>query len=413
MMETQVQYKNTLETFENALLQLCHAASMRGVFAGAMAAVALSSALCAAAPKVDIKIISRPRPEEEVPPVLIPIPSRDPFPAFQGPFVDNIESLPCVREGREMQEGKAYILDLCLLANVTIEAKIDPRVEVEVKVTEGVPEGPSTTEDGDDETAKLDDPVSEEKEGPEIPTILGIFRGWKIDPITLNYKYMVYDDGDDCMDNDHYSMMVELVPSSNPESDTKLYGLKKTGMCTFKASLLTYVPEEDRLAGQGIHTPGVVDISGAEASLPVICGKMKCRYGDISKRVRGLSDQIRDVQDTMAKGSVNVNTLFTNMTLEASKNTLESATQILEKSLELFHEIEDLQRSLTNDFLGREDAAKKEIAKQEAEDKKREAKKQATAATDNLVEEQAADTVAEEQDAAHVVVKQDQVTAES
>jgi hypothetical protein len=122
--------------------------------------------------------------------------------------------------------------------------------------------------------------------------VRSIFRGWHIDPITMNYKYMIYDDGDECMDDDHYSMAVELVPSSNPESNTKLYGLKKTGKCTFKASLLIYVPEEDRVAAQGIHTPGVVDISDAEASLPVICGRMKCRYGDISKRVRDLSDQV-------------------------------------------------------------------------------------------------------------------------
>ncbi|GMF10533.1 unnamed protein product [Phytophthora lilii] len=202
---------------------------------------------------------------------------------------------------------------------------------------------------------------------------------------------MIYDDGDDCMDNDHYSMTVELIPSSNPESDTKLYGLKKTGMCTFKASLLTFVPEEVRVAGEGIHTPGVVDISDAEASLPGICGKMKCRYGDISKRVRDLSDQIRGVQATMAKGSSKANTLFTNMTLEASKNTLESATQILEKSLELFNDIEELQRSLTNDFLGREEAATREIAQQEAEDKKKEeetkAAESSTAGRTNTIEE--------------------------
>lgn len=54
------------------------------MFAGAVVAVALSSALCAAAPKVDIRVIPRPRPEEEVAPVLIPIPSRDPLAAFQG-----------------------------------------------------------------------------------------------------------------------------------------------------------------------------------------------------------------------------------------------------------------------------------------------------------------------------------------
>ncbi|KAK1947916.1 hypothetical protein P3T76_000206 [Phytophthora citrophthora] len=353
----------------------------------AVTVVALSSSRCEAAPKVDIKIIPRPRLEEDVP-VLVPIPSRDPIPAFQGPFVDSLESLACIHEEREMQEGKAYILDLCILKNVTIEAKIEEKVEVELEVTDGVPEATST-EDNDE---GAEEPVSKEKEEPEIPTILGIFRGWQIDPITLNYKYMVYDDGDDCMDNDHYSMVVELIPSSNPESETKLYGLKKTGMCTFKASLLTYVPEEDRLAGEGIHTPGVVDISDAESSLPVICGKMKCRYGDISKRVRDLSNQIRGVQSTMEKGSFNASMLFTNMTLEASKKTLESATQILEKSLELFHEIEDLQQSLTNDFLGREEAAKKEIAEQEAEDEKRQGEKkeraqQAAPVTDKPTEE--------------------------
>eukprot|EP00644_Phytophthora_capsici_P000064 jgi/Phyca11/100260/e_gw1.4.743.1 len=361
------------------------------LLASAVAAMALSNSLCEAAPKVDIKIIPRPRLEEDVP-GLVPIPSRDPIPAFQGPFVDNLESLACVHEEREMQEGKAYILDLCLLNNVTIEAKIEKKVEVELEVTDGVPE--ARVEDDDEDADKLEEP--EEKEEPEIPTILGIFRGWQIDPITLNYKYMVYDDGDDCMDDDHYSMIVELIPSSNPESETKLFGLKKTGMCTFKASLLTYVPEGDRLAGQGIHTPGVVDISDAEASLPVICGKMKCRYGDISKRVRDLSDQIRGVQSTMETGSYKASTLFTNMTLEASKNTLESATQILEKSLELLHEVEDLQQSLTNDFLGREEAAKKEIAEQEAEDKKRQEEKKEGA--QQAADEKAVDNVDEKQD---------------
>ena len=103
---------------------------------------------------------------------------------------------------------------------------------------------------------------------------------------------MIYDDGDKCMDNDRYSIHVELIPSNNPYSDTKLFGLKKLDMCVFTASLLTYVPKEDRVAGRGIHTPGVIDISDAEASLPVICGKMKCRYEDISNRVRDLSNQV-------------------------------------------------------------------------------------------------------------------------
>lgn len=42
--------------------------------------------------------------------------------------------------------------------------------------------------------------------------LCSIFRGWHIDPITLKYKYMIYDDGDECKDNDRYSMTVELIP---------------------------------------------------------------------------------------------------------------------------------------------------------------------------------------------------------
>ncbi|RLN57851.1 hypothetical protein BBJ29_002176 [Phytophthora kernoviae] len=264
------------------------------VVATVLAALTLGSALCEAAPKVEIKIIPRPRPEE--PPILVPVPIREPFKAPNGPFWNDLQSLNCVREEREMKKGKAYTMDLCHLANVTIVAKIEePEEKVEVEVVQDVLEGSVTTEGGD--AAKLVDPVSEvkeEEEGPEIPTILGIFRGWHIDPITLKYKYMIYDDGDECGDNgERYSITVELIPSSNEESDTRLYGLKKTGECTFKGSLLTYVAEEERHAQGGIHTPGVLDISDASSSLPVICGKMKCRYGEISTRVRDLQNQVR------------------------------------------------------------------------------------------------------------------------
>lgn len=105
---------------------------------------------------------------------------------------------------------------------------------------------------------------------------------------------MIFDDGDKCMDGDRkYSITVELIPSSDPDFSTKLYGLKSTGMCTFEASLLTFVPNEDRVARQGIHTPGVVDISSAEAVLPEICGKMKCSYEKIARRVYDLSVQVQ------------------------------------------------------------------------------------------------------------------------
>ena len=56
---------------------------MRG-FVGAVAAVALSSALCAGAPRVAIQVVSRPQMKKIDSPVLAPIPSRDALPAFQG-----------------------------------------------------------------------------------------------------------------------------------------------------------------------------------------------------------------------------------------------------------------------------------------------------------------------------------------
>uniref|UniRef100_M4BFU8 Uncharacterized protein n=1 Tax=Hyaloperonospora arabidopsidis (strain Emoy2) TaxID=559515 RepID=M4BFU8_HYAAE len=278
-----------------------------------------------------------------------------------------------------------------------VEAIVDEVVEeVEVDATGGVL-APSDAKD-DDVTAKLDMGPAEEKTKEPDVTLLGIFRGWHIDPITLNYKSMIYDDGDECMDSGtKYSMTVELIPSSNPESDSKLFGFKSAGICMFEASLLTYVPEEARVARLGIHTPGVIDITSAETVLPVICGKMKCRYEKIAKRVQDLSAQIRDVQDTLVEAASKANSLFTNMTLEASKNTLESAAQIVGKSVELFHEIEMLQQSLTNDWLGREEAAKREIAQQEAEDKKRKMEQ----------------NVSDANIAAAVTVEQEQVTAES
>ncbi|CAI5729325.1 unnamed protein product [Peronospora destructor] len=348
------------------------------VFVGAVTAMVLSGALCAGAPRAFIRVIPRPRQEKMDAPVLVPIPSRDPLPAFQGPFVDTMESMPCVQEEREIKPGKTYILDLCVLENVTVTAKMEEEVdemeEVELDVSGSVSKRPDATEGGDDAIAKMKkDPTTEEKEEMETPLILGIFRGWHIDPITLAYKYMIYDDGDKCMDNDHYSIHVELVPSSNPESDTKLFGLKKSGMCMFTASLLTYVPKEDRVAGRGIHTPGVIDISDAETSLPVVCGKMKCRYEDISNRVRDLSNQIRDVRASIVARSSKASTLVTNMTLETSKNALESANQIVEKLLQLFHETEDLQRSLRSDFLERKEVAKEETAEENKEKREKHA----------------------------------------
>ncbi|TDH70620.1 uncharacterized protein CCR75_005135 [Bremia lactucae] len=329
------------------------------VFSIAIAAAALTKAR--AAPKFEINVIPRSQMKAKASPGLNSVPSRNPLPAFQGPFVSSLEPLPCIHEKRNIQGGKAYMLDLCLLTNVTIKVMIEESARVKVKSMESHMEG------GDDDSATMEDPVSEEKLGPPISTILGIFRGWQMDPITMSYKNMVYDDGDRCMDTHHYSVIVELIPSDSVESSPKLFGLIKTGMCSFKASLLMYVSEDDRFTKQGIHTPGVVDISDARASLPVICGEMNCQYGAITKRLRDLSDEIRDIQVMITKGLLTERSASFNMTLEASKNTLGSTSRILERSLDLLHDVEDLQLTLIKRFSVKEDAAKTRFAGQEAE----------------------------------------------
>ncbi|KAI9908465.1 hypothetical protein PsorP6_003866 [Peronosclerospora sorghi] len=118
-----------------------------------------------AAPKAGIRIIPRPRVEEGSP-AVVPIPSRDPFPAFQGEYSE-MKSPPCIRDEREVQPGKAYILDLCLLGNVTIEAKITKQ-EMEIDVTGRV----SKSTAGEDDAPAVSS-ASEDKSEPKIPTILG------------------------------------------------------------------------------------------------------------------------------------------------------------------------------------------------------------------------------------------------
>ncbi|CEG42109.1 RxLR-like protein [Plasmopara halstedii] len=294
----------------------------RKVFPVLVAAALLYDALCAAAPRIDINVIARLRPIEDTAPAVGPVPYRDPLPAIQGTlgsFMGNkIDLLPCVHDEKMLEEGTAYVLSLCLLSNVTVKYTVNKQVEVAVKLSEDI------ADSGDD---AIEDPVSGEQKEPPIRTILGMFRGWQIDPITLNYKNMVYDDGDTCMDNDRYSMLVELVFSDDPKSVARLYGLKKSGMCEFKASLLIYVPEKNRFAEHGIHTPGVVDISDATISLPNICSKMKCRYENITQHMRYLSGQINNVQSVLAGISPAVSTAVTSMALEASKNIYESAKE--------------------------------------------------------------------------------------
>ncbi|RLN90939.1 hypothetical protein BBJ28_00010475 [Nothophytophthora sp. Chile5] len=343
----------------------------KNVAASALVAVALGSVLCAGAPKVEIRVVPRPRSADEMIEVLVPIPFREPLPPFQEAyaFVDRC----FVNEHKSTQGSNLlvlcrYILDFCHLANVTITKKVDEKVgeKVEIELSEDAADLPESTGEDDPTIATLEEPVSievvQESNRPEIPKILGIFRGWHVDPITLKYKYMIFDDGDECGDSEgRYSISVELIPSSNKAAQTRVYGLKKVDECKFTATLLTFVADEERLASDGIHTLGVLDISDPAKSLPVICGKMKCRYGDISARVQDTSKQV-----------MLSSTLFTNMTLESSKTMLESAALVLESSLELFHDIEETQRSLTGLLLGEEELAAKEIEELDAAAKKRE-----------------------------------------
>jgi hypothetical protein len=162
-----------------------------------------------------------------------------------------------------------FLVDVCALRNVTAVKQVEV-----VQAEEG--EAPATP------------PLA-----PEKRKLLGIFRGWHVDPITLRYKYMVFDDGDLCSGIARFSFSLELVPSKSELTKPRVVGLKQVDTCKFAGKLVAHVSEEELVATEGIHTHGVVDISNAAESLPGICGKMKCNYGEISAQVRQVNLQVR------------------------------------------------------------------------------------------------------------------------
>lgn len=115
-----------------------------------------------------------------------------------------------------------------------------------------------------------------------------------MDPITLRYKQMVFDDGDECGDAGvRMNVALELVTAKNPDTKPRVYDFKQENECSFSAKLLTHVPLADIKASNGIHTPGVLDIIDAKKTLPHVCGQMKCRYNVISSKIQAVMTEVQ------------------------------------------------------------------------------------------------------------------------
>lgn len=126
-------------------------------------------------------------------------------------------------------------------------------------------------------------------------TMCSIYRGWQVDPITMRYKQMLFDDGDECEGtNERMDFLLEIVPTKNKEVKPRFYDFKQVNQCSFSAKLFTYVPPTDIKPFDGIHTSGVLDITDAQETLPQVCGQMMCKYNTISGKVRAVMTQVRN-----------------------------------------------------------------------------------------------------------------------
>uniref|UniRef100_K3WQ94 Uncharacterized protein n=1 Tax=Globisporangium ultimum (strain ATCC 200006 / CBS 805.95 / DAOM BR144) TaxID=431595 RepID=K3WQ94_GLOUD len=278
----------------------------------------ITSVLCAAAPKVGIRIVSRTNPAEEGP--QGPVPFREPVVLFQGPFTSSADSLECLTENPGVINTESALVDFCHLKNVTYVAK-------KPEAAEGAEEAESSE--------------------PPMRKILGIFRGWKIDPVNMRYKYMLFDDGDTCGNSgERMALSVELVPTKNSDTKAHFYDFKQVEQCTFSAKLFAFVPVKDIKPEQGIHTSGVLDITDAQETLPQVCGQMTCSYNTITRKVQGVMNQARHVEKVISGISLTQMPHLANLTLDASKSILRSSNIVLERSLELLDTLAKLQAEL-------------------------------------------------------------------
>lgn len=123
-----------------------------------------------------------------------------------------------------------------------------------------------------------------------------MFRGWQVDPITMRYKQMLFDDGDECEGTgDRMGFLLEIVPTKNKDAKPRFYDFKQIDQCSYSAKLFTHVPPTDIKPQEGIHTPGVLDITSAQETLPQVCGQMTCKYNTISGKVRAVMTQVKKV----------------------------------------------------------------------------------------------------------------------
>lgn len=178
-----------------------------------------------------------------------------------------------------------------------------------------------------------------------------------MDPITMRYKQMVFDDGDECGEpGQRMSFLLDLVAAKSPSVKPRVYEFRQVDACTFRAKLFTHIPATVSKPYDSVHTPGVLGITDANETLPQVCAQMKCGFNTIMNKVRVVMTEVRQAHDVAAEIASAKTPALANFTLSSSKAILQSSNTVLERSLELLSMLERMQHSLQKQL---EDATKR------------------------------------------------------
>ncbi|GLD95095.1 hypothetical protein PINS_up003720 [Pythium insidiosum] len=320
--------------------------------------VAVHVPQCDAGSKVQIRVVHRPKPEPSHEEIAGPIPFRAPLDPT-GPFSSYVDAVGCLKDTRFDLDTQSVVLDICHLKNVTF-----------IDVTEG------NTEDQGDADESASSSASEDGQGqtdtPQpgaMRKILGMFRGWKIDPISKHFKYAIFDDGDVCDDSGRrHSISVELVPSNDPNISPHVYDYRQVSQCDHAVRVELYVPTYE-LTANSIHSAGILDLSDPEESLPQVCAEVKCDFSRIAAKVDYVIGEVQGVKNSLDQLiQEEKSSSVSSMTLTSASSIIKSSTEMMERALELLqfveelHELKKQQSQVITDTASAETQTEDEVA---------------------------------------------------
>ncbi|TMW68654.1 hypothetical protein Poli38472_006122 [Pythium oligandrum] len=324
-----------------------------------VAALTLLSAGSEAARKVEIRVVPRPVVVPETAAAKEPVPYREPMDPF-GPFSSSY-GLACLKDNKVEMDDKPAFLDFCHLKNITIIEEVVKAPEgaeigvtgLQVASTDSSQTGSEGNEEADagseeaTETKSEEEPTEVEPPAPPMRKILGIYKGWHIDPIHKNYKHMIFDDGDECTTyGKRNSITAELVPLSDSAAPSRIFGFRKIDECTYFVKVEAYVPDYMQTATQGIHSSGVIDISDPEETINEICSEKKCMYSVIKDKVEAVRQDVETVKQSLEELFSSDSSAVTKMTLDSASAIIKSTTGIMERAIEMLEATENLQHTI-------------------------------------------------------------------